>query len=115
MREISEDIGLIGHCGLYCGACKAYLKEKCSGCRENEKASWCRVRSCCTERSISTCAQCNEYPDPNDCNKFNNFISRVFGFIFRSDRAACIHKIRESGPVGYAKTMTDQGLHSFRR
>ena len=37
MKEIKENVGLVAYCGLYCGACKAYLKEKCSGCLNNEK------------------------------------------------------------------------------
>ena len=30
----------IAFCGLYCGACRQYLKEKCPGCRKNEKAKY---------------------------------------------------------------------------
>ncbi len=39
MRTIQEDVELVAHCGLYCGACKAYLKEKCDGCHRNP-APW---------------------------------------------------------------------------
>jgi hypothetical protein len=63
MREIIADKKLIAFCGLYCGACARYLAEKCPGCRENEKASWCGVRSCCLERGYAGCADCVEFPD----------------------------------------------------
>jgi len=28
MKEIVADSKLVAYCGLYCGACKSYLKEK---------------------------------------------------------------------------------------
>lgn len=34
MRAIVSNPALIANCGLCCGACKAYLKEKCPGCAE---------------------------------------------------------------------------------
>ena len=43
MKEIVADTNLIGYCGLYCGACKRYLKDKCPGCHKNEKAAWCKT------------------------------------------------------------------------
>jgi hypothetical protein len=35
MKAIVADAGLVAYCGLYCGACKAYLKEKYPGCHGN--------------------------------------------------------------------------------
>ncbi len=29
MKEIVQNTDLIAYCGLYCGACKSYLMEKC--------------------------------------------------------------------------------------
>jgi hypothetical protein len=115
MKEIISDPGLVAHCGLYCGACGAYRKGRCPGCRENAKATWCKVRSCCQEREFDTCADCGEFPDPQDCAKYNNLIARIFGFVFRSDRAACIRQIREIGLQGHADTMAAQGRQSIRR
>lgn len=46
MKNIESDKELIAACGLYCGACRKYLAEKCPGCRLNEKAAWCKIRSC---------------------------------------------------------------------
>jgi len=106
---------LVAACGLYCAACGKYLKGKCPGCWKNEKASWCKVRSCCMENEYGSCADCTEHADPNSCGKFNNFFSRVFALIFNSNRGACIAKIREGGPDAYAKFMTDQGRMSLPR
>ena len=60
MPEIKVDPTLVARCGLYCGACRSYLRGKCKGCSQNVKASWCAIRSCCGERNIATCAECTE-------------------------------------------------------
>jgi hypothetical protein len=115
MKEVTADKNLIAYCGLYCGACKKYLAGSCPGCHENNKASWCKIRSCNIENGYSSCADCKEFTNPMDCKKFNNFISRIFALIFKSNRAACIAKIRESGYDGFAKYMAENGLQSIRK
>jgi len=115
MREIVSDPTLVAHCGLYCGACKRYLQEKCPGCLENEKATWCAVRSCCIENHYSTCAECKEFSNSKNCSKFNNFVSKIFALLFRSDRAACISQIKEMGIQGHAEKMSELKLQSMKR
>jgi hypothetical protein len=115
MKEIISDSKLVAYCGLYCGACKRYHQEKCQGCHENEKATWCKVRSCCMNNQFSSCAECKEFSDPNDCKMFNNFISKLFAFIFRSNRAACIQQIRDIGIQGHADKMSELKLQSLKR
>jgi hypothetical protein len=115
MKDIVADPSLVAYCGLYCGACKRYLQDKCPGCRENEKASWCKVRSCGMEHHYNSCADCTEFSDPNACKAFNNFISRLFAFVFRSNRAACIAQISELGVEGHAQKMSALGFQSLKR
>jgi len=115
MKEIVADANLIAFCGLYCGACRRYLLDKCPGCRENEKASWCGVRSCCLENNWNSCADCETVSNVSDCKKYNNFMARLFGFIFRSNRAACIALIKEKGYEDYARYMTENKLQSIKR
>lgn len=115
MPDIQADPALVASCGLYCGACRMHLKGKCPGCRENEKASWCTVRACCIEKGLLNCAECTEFTNPKDCKKFNNFMARLFGFVFRSDRAACIAQIKELGLEGHAKAMAATGRQSIKR
>lgn len=105
MKQIASDPNLVAACGLYCGACPSYLKEKCQGCKKNESATWCKVRSCCLENKITTCAECKTFQDPRDCSKFHNFISRIIGFFLRSDRRACVLQIRQKGLQGHADEM----------
>ena len=107
LREVVADVDLVAYCGLYCGACRQYLREKCNGCRENDKATWCKVRSCGMTKAIATCADCDEFHNPQKCKKFHNIFSRFFGLIFRSDRPASIAYIRNNGRLVYAKRMAE--------
>ena len=115
MREIPTDKGLVAKCGLYCGACQAYLKEKCQGCENNAKASWCKIRSCCMQSKIASCADCAKFKEPKECRKYNNLISKLFGIVFRSDRAACVKLIKEKGYEGYAKHMAENKIHTIKK
>ena len=115
MSEIKNDPALVAFCGLYCGACGKYKKGACSGCAGNEKATWCKVRSCCLEHEYKSCADCTEFSNAMDCKKLNNFMSKIFGFIFRSDRPACIAKIKEIGVEAYAAEMAEKGMQSIKR
>lgn len=112
---IRIDPELVSACGLYCGSCRSYLKGRCPGCAKNEKASWCKVRTCNLERGSSTCAQCTEHLDPSSCRKFSNPIASVFGFVFNTDRAAGIRMIREQGLEDYVGRMAEQRRLAPRR
>lgn len=115
MKEITADKNLVAYCGLYCGACGRYLKGKCPGCAKNEKAAWCGIRKCNIQHSRTSCAECTEFSDVNGCRKFNNTLSRVFGFIFRSNRKACVERIRTVGREQFAAEMTALKRHSLPR
>ncbi len=114
MPEIAVTSELVARCGLYCGACKKYQKGSCPGCQGNEKATWCKVRTCCLEHDYSSCAMCDDFPDPQRCKKFNNFFSRIIGFVLRSDRRACILQIKESGLDEHARRMAELGRPSIK-
>jgi hypothetical protein len=115
MHEVVADVEQIAYCGLYCGACKSYLKERCPGCHDNQKASWCSVRVCCMDHQYSSCAECKEFENPQDCKKYNNFISKIVGFVLRSDRSACIMQIKNIGMKGHADTMAREKKQTIRR
>lgn len=113
-NQIIADKNLVACCGLYCGACGSYLKGKCKGCRENVKATWCKTRACCMENNYLSCANCQKM-DYMDCKKFNNFISKLYGVILRSDRPACIRRIKEIGYEQYASEMAASQRQSVKR
>ena len=115
MNETINDPKLVAACGLYCGACGKYKKGACPGCAKNEKAAWCTVRSCCLQKVIATCADCQEFSDPKDCKKFNNFFSKIIGFLLRSDRKACICRIREIGLEKYAAEMSEKNAQTIKK
>ena len=115
MDSITVDPTLVADCGLYCGACGAYRKGRCPGCRKNAKATWCKVRVCGIEHGYSTCANCATHADPRRCRTYHNFISRLFGFVFRSTRAAGIDRIRTVGTEAFAREMAAARRHSLPR
>ncbi len=104
---------LVAYCGLYCGACNKYQKKKCPGCRENEKATWCKIRVCCQEKQIQTCAECDM--NVKDCKIYSNFMSKIFAILFKSDRNACIQRIKEIGIEEYAEEMNQKGCQTIKR
>jgi hypothetical protein len=67
------------------------------------------------EHSYKSCADCSEYTNPMDCKKYNNFISKIFGVIFRSDRQACIAMIKEKGYENFAAYMAENKLQTMKR
>ena len=112
-KKANED--LVAYCGLYCGECGKLKKGRCPGCAKNEKASWCKVRSCCMEHGYNTCADCREFTNFEDCRKLNNFMAKAFAVIFRSNRTAGLRKIRETSRMEYAKEMVEMGKMTYKR
>lgn len=115
MKEIVADRTRVAYCGLYCGACGSYIKERCPGCHENVKARWCKIRTCCGEHGYASCADCVEFTDPNHCNKFNNLVSKVVGVVLNSNRRGCVLKVRELGLDGFAALMAERKSPSLPR
>lgn len=114
-KNIEVNKELVGYCGIYCATCSKYKKGKCPGCAKNEKASWCKIRQCCIEKEINSCAECNEYSDVKDCKKFDNFVSKMFEFVFRSDRKAGVRMIKENGYEEFAKYMAENNLVAVKK
>lgn len=46
---------------------------------------------------------------------FDNFVARMFEFVFKSDRKAGINMIKESGYEEFAKYMADNKLISMKK
>ena len=64
-------------------------------------------------KGFHTCAECEI--DVKECRLYNNFISKVFAFVFHSDRPACIRYIRENGEQAFAEEMTKRGEQTMRK
>jgi len=116
MKPIVPDSYLVSMCGLYCGACGKFRTGKCMGCQANQKATWCKARTCCLEKGRGGCAECQTYADPAaQCKALNNRIAQVYSLLFNSDRGAGLKRIREVGKAAYAKEMAALGRPSPRR
>jgi hypothetical protein len=104
---------LVAYCGLYCGNCKQFKKGKCPGCRENEKAKWCKIRTCCIENNYDSCADCKNESSVKDCKKYNTFVSGLIELFFRTDRSECISVIKRDGKQEYVELMEKSGKMSL--
>jgi hypothetical protein len=113
--ETTGNLSLISYCGLYCANCRKYLKGTCPGCKDNVKATWCKIRTCNMEHSYKSCADCTEFSNPMECKKFNNVVSKIFSLLFRSDRAASIEMIKARGYEGFADYMVQNKLMVIKK
>ncbi len=114
MTKTIYKLDWVAKCGVYCGNCKRLQAGKCGGCLENEKAGWCKIRSCCLENGLDTCADCS-VSNPRECSKYQNLIASAFAFIFRSDRPASIDYIRKHGRRAFISLMTEQKQMVIRK
>lgn len=73
MSVIKEYNGRIPACGVFCGGCPMYTRQKnpCPGAEINfKRCESCKTfHLCCKEKGITHCYQCNEFP----CLKFKRF------------------------------------------
>ncbi len=106
---------VVAACGLYCSECPKFKNGKCPGCRENTKASWCKVRSCNIELDQSTCAECKSFANLKECKKLNNPISKIFSIIFKSDRIAGLEYIRAYGEEAFCQHLKEKGKMAFKK
>jgi putative acetyltransferase len=76
MANIKNYQGRVPACGVFCGGCPMYLKEKkpCPGAGLNFKRceSCTTFHLCCIEKGISHCFQCREFP----CKRFKSWTKR---------------------------------------
>ena len=65
--------GRIPACGVFCGGCPTYTRERkpCPGAEQNRsRCEKCKTfHICCTEKGITHCFQCVGFP----CTKFKRF------------------------------------------
>ena len=112
-QQTTPDTRLIAYCGLYCANCSKFNKGKCPGCAENEKMSWCKIRKCCIEKEIANCSGCEEYIYPNDCSKYDTFISRTIELFSSTDRSLCINYLRKNSAEEFVVLMKEKGAVSM--
>ena len=93
----------LGCCGAYCRTCKVYEIGSCKGCkigydnglRDLSKAK-CKIKVCCIEKKMTSCADCLDYDSCSIIQKFHNHKGYKYG------------KYRQA--IGYIK---DNGYEEF--
>lgn len=59
-------------CGILCDECEYRESMNCKGCVTMDKPFWgeaCAVKSCCENKGLEHCGQCNSFP----CKTLNEF------------------------------------------
>ena len=76
MAKIMPYIGRIPACGVFCGGCPIYTREKraCRGAELNHsRCEKCKTfHLCCFGKKITHCFQCSNFP----CTRFKGFAKR---------------------------------------
>ena len=49
------------------------------------------------DHKYDTCADCKDFQELRKCKKLNNIITKLFGFISKTDRIKNLNRIREIG------------------
>lgn len=104
----------IAACGLYCGACRKFRQGKVPRLPGQCQSELVQNPQCCHAHHYSSCADCTLIP-LEACKKFYNPIAKIFALVFRSDRPACIRRIREIGYDRYASEMNLSGRQTIRK
>lgn len=93
--------GRIPACGVFCGGCPTYIREKkpCPGAEINKtRCERCNTfHLCCTEKGITHCYQCNVFP----CSKLKGFAKRwlKYGQNFIENQ----ERLKQTGESGFLK------------
>jgi hypothetical protein len=98
----------LAYCGLVCLQCGAFTRGRCKGCHSPKPMhSKSLVKKYAVEKSIVSCEECQDYANLRNCKRLDNLVSKLFGFIFRSNRIVNLARIREVGVekfrVGFRK------------
>ncbi|MCD4829023.1 MAG: DUF3795 domain-containing protein [Candidatus Cloacimonetes bacterium] len=109
MEKKPSDV-IVAYCGLVCSNCGAYLKEKCAGCHSDKPMYRnCKMKACAIEHGYITCADCSDFTDLKVCKKLNGVVSKLFGFVFRTDKMESLRRIREIGLEKFKEEKRKEG------
>jgi len=118
--EVKElGVSKISYCGFYCGACPKFTKGQCLSCKGDDPKcaigyKSCKVRPCCIEKGIESCADCDEYDSVKDCKKYNPLMIRFGQFITQTNRRKGIEMIKEKGDQEFLKFMSEKKWVTYK-
>jgi len=96
----------VAPCGVYCGACPSFGKT-CHGCSsekiQTRKSKFsCKLRTCChSEKSLSCCFECDEFPCKEHRRKLINSHPGDPRFDYRHELVESCKVFVEMGLDGY--------------
>jgi len=96
--------GRIPACGVYCGTCPVFTRDRnpCPGAEVNrERCEKCKsFHLCCEKRGIEHCYECKAFP----CSKLKNFSKRweKYGQVIVENQ----HLLREVGVEEFRSTLS---------
>jgi hypothetical protein len=110
MEKINKD--LIASCGMNCGVCRAYLREKnhCPGCNygpEMKSCLHCFIRQC-DKRKGDFCFSCAEFP----CQKLKHLDKR-YRTKYDMSEIGNLENIRDNGIEKFVESQEKKYI-SFR-
>jgi Zn-dependent alcohol dehydrogenase len=97
------DEKLIAPCGVFCGECEFYTKEKtpyCAGCGSIKgHVFWgnCKLYTCASEHKVEHCGECSDFP----CESFVNHYDPLAGQKNALYRAGLLAYRRKAGTEKY--------------
>ncbi|MFC1528118.1 DUF3795 domain-containing protein [Candidatus Neomarinimicrobiota bacterium] len=99
----------IGCCGTYCKTCKPFKDGFCKGCklgyhngeRDITRAK-CKMKVCCLNKNLTTCADCTGY---KECNIIQSFQDKS-GYKYKKYKES-IYFIRHNGCSEFIKIAED--------
>lgn len=112
MKTIAPDNKNIAACGLYCGACRKFLAEKCSGCKPNKKQLGVKSAHVAKKTSLILVLNAPMMSGNASCFPIDK---QSICILFNSDRSACISYIKEQGEQAFAEEMTKRKCQTIRR
>ena len=111
MEKADFSIKMLSPCGIFCGLCPQFTKEKkkCHGCYSGKgfarlETKMCGILKCCKNQEISRCNECNDFPDCEFLQKFTTWDSFV-------THALCIdnlNQLNELGEEGFLSDIKDR-------
>lgn len=106
LAKVKPYDGRIPACGVFCGGCPVYTRERrpCKGAELNSsRCEKCKTfHLCCLEKGITHCFQCSSYP----CTKFKRFAKRwlKYGQNFIVNQRL----LKDMGEVGFLRYYNDK-------
>lgn len=67
------------------------------------------------EHNRATCADCTDFDNLKECKKLNNFMAKMFGLVFNSDRVASLTFIKDQGTDAFVSKMESEKAMTFKR